>query len=157
MAIDAKVDFIRQMELELANVVTVSDMTKIMNAVSNVLEGYEMRSVTIWADTKDDMLESYLSALSVECRSEKTLKRYEYVINKLMKFAQVPTRKITVYHLRSFLQNEKERGICDNTLEGYRQIYSAYFNWLQRESLIDRNPTSNLGAIKVAKKEKKVY
>ena len=74
-----------------------------------------------------------------------------------MAFAKVPTRRISVYHLRNYLTHEKERGICENTLEGYREIFSAYFNWLQRESLIDRNPCVNLGVIKVPKKEKKTY
>jgi site-specific recombinase XerD len=74
-----------------------------------------------------------------------------------MAYAKVPTRRISVYHLRGYLAAEKERGICENTLEGYRQIFSAYFNWLQRESLIERNPCTNLGVIKVPKKEKKTY
>ena len=157
MAIDAKHDFMRQIEKALADSVTVADMPKIMNAISDVLQGYEMRSITVWSEDKDDLLNCYISALSVENRSKKTLERYAYVIGRLMVYVKVPTRQVTVYHIRQYLQHEKERGICDNTLEGYRQIFSAYFNWLQRESLIDKNPTSNLGAIKVAKKEKRTY
>ena len=157
MAIDSKIDFMRQTERMLADSVTVSDMQKIMNVINDVLQGYEMRSIAVWSEDKDDLLSCYISAMSVQCRSEKTLERYSYIIKKLMEYIKVPTRQVTVYHLRSFLQKEKARGICDNTLEGYRQVYSAYFNWLQRESLIDRNPTANLGAIKVAKKEKQAY
>ena len=157
MAIDAKMDFMRQTEKALADSVTVSDMSKIMNVISDVLQGYEMRSVGVWTEENDDLLQCYISALSVECRSQKTLERYAYVIGKLMESVKVPTRQVTVYHLRNYLQREKDRGICDNTLEGYRQIFSAYFNWLQRESLIDKNPTANLGSIKVAKREKKTY
>ena len=137
MAIDAKVDFMRQTEKALADRVTVSDMAQIMKAISDVLQGYEMRSISVWAEEKDDLLNCYISALNVECRSKKTLDRYAYVIRKLMEYLKVPTRQVTVYHLRNYLQREKDRGICDNTLEGYRQIFSAYFNWLQRESLID--------------------
>ena len=79
------------------------------------------------------------------------------MIGKMMEFVKVPTRRISVYHLRNYLTHEKERGICERTLEGYREIFSAYFNWLQRESLIERNPCANLGVIKVPKKEKKTY
>ena len=157
MAIDAKIDFMRKTEQMLAESVTVSDMRKIMSVINDVLQGYEMRSIAVWSEDSDDLLDCYLAAMNVQCRSKKTLERYAYIINKLMEHVKVPTRNVTVYHLRSFLQKEKERGISDNTLEGYRQIYSAYFNWLQRESLIDKNPTANLGAIKVAKKEKQAY
>ena len=157
MAIDVKVDFLQQTEKRLADSVTVSDMARIMNVISDVLQGYEMRSITAWSEDRDDLLRCYIDALSVECRSPKTLARYEYVIGRLMKFVKVPTRQITVYHLRNYLQAEKERGIGDSTLNGYREIFSAYFNWLQRENLIEKNPTANLGTIKVAKREKKIY
>jgi len=157
MAIDAKIDFIRQIEDKLSEKITVTDMANVMTALNDVMQGFEMRSITVWEEKEDDLLNCYLSALSVECKSQKTIARYAYVIKRLMKHVKVPTRQVTVYHLRSYLQKEKERGISDNTLEGLRQVYSAYFNWLQRESLIDKNPTANLGTIKVAKKEKQIY
>ena len=157
MAIDAKVDFILQIEKELSETVTAADMGRILSAVKNVLQGYEMRSLMGQADDNDDLLQSFLDALAVVCRSAKTIERYRYVIGRLMKEVQVPTRQVTVYHLRAFLQREKERGVQESTLEGYRLVFSAYFNWLQRENLIDRNPVANLGTIKVAKKEKKIY
>lgn len=74
-----------------------------------------------------------------------------------MDAVRTPTRKITVYHLRRYLADEKARGISDRTLESTRQVFSAYFNWLQRERLIDQNPVGNLGVIKYQKKEKDVY
>ena len=47
MAIDAKVDFLRQTEQALADKVTVSDMAQIMNVISDVLQGYDMRSIEV--------------------------------------------------------------------------------------------------------------
>ena len=157
MAMDSKQDFLRSTEKALGDIVTASDMNRILKALSDVLEGYEMRMIREWTEEHDDCLQCFLDALSVECRSQKTIDRYRYVIGRMMEFAKVPTRKITVYHLRAFISAEKERGIADRTLEGYREIFSAYFNWLQRESLIEKNPAANLGAIKCAKKEKKTY
>lgn len=154
--IDAKVSFMNQLTKRLSNVMTVDQIEALMSNGHDLLDGFEMTEHAI-DNGPDDMLDSYVSALKVECRSQKTIDRYVYVINKLMEFAKVPTRRISVYHLRSYLAHEKERGICENTLEGYREIFSAYFNWLQRESLIDRNPCVNLGVIKVPKKEKKIY
>lgn len=157
MAMDAKITFIRQLEETLCDKVVAADITLLLRTVSDVLEGYEMRCVAKWDDEKDDLLDCYVSALKVENRSQKTVDRYVYVIKRMMQYVQVPTRHITVYHLRGYLSAEKERGIADQTLEGIREIFSAYFNWLQREGLIDKNPTANLGAVKCAKKEKKTY
>ena len=63
---------------------------------------------------------------------------------------------ITVHHLRRFLSDEKARGLSDRTLDGMRQVFSAYFNWLKREDLIEKNPTVNLGSIRYAKKQKEL-
>lgn len=155
--IDAKVSFMNQLKEQMADKLTMEQIGTLISATFKLLDHFEMFEAADDDCLADDMLDSYVSALKVECRSQKTIDRYVYIINKLMDFAKVPTRRISVYHLRNFLTQEKERGICENTLEGYREIFSAYFNWLQRESLIDRNPCTNLGVIKVPKKEKKTY
>ena len=157
MAIDAKVSFIGMMEKELAGVLTVEQMEKIRKTTVSLLDQFEMTEIRQDDLQEDDLLDCYLSAMKVQCRSPKTIARYEYIIRKMMEGVKVPTRRITVYHLRNYLAAEKERGMMDSSLESIRQVFSAYFNWLQRESLIDRNPTANLGAIKCAKKEKLRY
>ena len=156
MAIDAKISFMDQLKEQLANTLTVEQMDRLEKAGFTILDRFSMVEITK-DDGPDDLLASYVAAMQVECRSQKTIDRYVYIIGKLMKFANVPTRQISVYHLRNFISHEKERGIQDSTLEGYREIFSAYFNWLQRETLITTNPCVNLGVIKCAKKEKRVY
>ena len=155
--IDAKISFVEQLKEELKDQLTMEQISRMMSAAYRILDRFEMSEIPDEETETDDMLNSYVSALKVECRSQKTIDRYVYIIGKLMNFAKVPTRRVSVHHLRNFLTQEKERGICENTLEGYREIFSAYFNWLQRESLIDKNPCVNLGVIKVPKKEKKTY
>ena len=92
MAMDAKQDFMRTLEQMLSDSVTVSDMNAIMKATADVLEGFEMRNVSGWTDETDDCLNCFLSALTVECRSQKTIDRYRYIIGRLMEYAKVPTR-----------------------------------------------------------------
>ena len=158
MAIDAKISLMKQFEQKTGKVITVEQMATVMVSLADVLEGFEIREAT-WAEDPgtDDMLESYIAALKVQGRSQKTIDRYHYEITRMKKAVHVPTRRITVHHLRNYLAKEQERGISDKTLEGVRQIFSSYFNWLQRECLIERNPTANLGKITVAKKKKKTY
>ena len=154
MAIDAKVGFLSQLERQFSDLLTASTMEKVLSIASDVLEGYEMREVFSTEEPNEDLLDCYLDALKVQGRSPQTIHRYRNVINRMMKAIGVPTRRITVYHLRSYISRRQELGIMDTTIEGERQIFSAYFNWLQRESLIDKNPTANLGAIKCAKRKK---
>ena len=156
MAIDAKVSFMNQLKQQMADTLTVDQMAKMESAGFSLLDRFDV--IELIDDTgPDDLLDSYVAAMQVECRSQKTIDRYVYEIGRLMAFVKVPTRRISVYHLRQYIAAEKARGIQDSTLEGLREIFTAYFNWLQRECLIDRNPTTNLGVIKCAKKEKKTY
>ena len=157
MSIEAKAELLNDLERELGSTLTVAGMSAVLSALSDKLDCYSLERIKQTADTSDDLLESYLNALSVEGKSDKTIERYRYIIGRLMNTVNVSTRRITVYHLRSYLTKEKARGISDRTLEGTRQIFSAYFNWLQREGLIENNPSANLGAIKYQKKEKDVY
>lgn len=156
MAIDAKISFMNQVEKRLSTEVTADAMSRIMPILADVMEGFEMRETLITDTPNDDLLTCYLDAMKVQGRSALTVNRYKYVITRMMEAVKVPIRRITVYHLRQYLAAEQQRGVKDSTTEGIRQVLSAFFNWLQRESLIDRNPTANLGAIKCAKRKKKI-
>lgn len=156
MPIEAKAVLLNEIERSLGTVVTAADMPRVMERLSDALSHYDVDVVEL-REGEDDLLDAYLSAMSVQGRSAKTIEHYEYVIRRMMDAVKTPTRSITVYHLRRYLSDEKGRGIADRTLEGHRQVFSAYFNWLQRERLIENNPTANLGAIKYPKKQKEVY
>ena len=156
MAFEAKAALMNEIERNLGSMVTAADMPRVMAALADTLAGYDVEARR-QSEGADDLLSAYLAALSVEGRSAKTVERYEYIIRRMMQAVQTPTRNITVYHLRKYLADEKARGISDRTLEGSRQVFSAYFNWLQRERLIEQNPAGNLGAIKYMKKQKDVY
>ena len=157
MPFESKAGFLNRTETELASTLTVDAMNQTLRIISDILQDYEMQELGTHNEGKDDLLKTYLDTLRIQGRSQKTIERYRYILTRLKNDTMIHTRQITVYHLRNWLAVEKERGIKDRTLEGYREIFSAYFNWLHRENLIDRNPVSNLGAIKCMKKKKEIY
>lgn len=154
MAIDAKISFANQLEKRLEAELTVESMNKLMRAVMETLDGFDMTEKPCENPEEDDLLACYVSALEVSGRSPKTIDQYTYVIGRLLRFCGVPIRRVTVYHIRDWFAKEKARGISDGTLESNRQVFIAFFNWLQRESLIEKNPTVNLSVIKKRKKKK---
>ena len=156
MAIEAKTSFLRLIEKKLSATVTVDMMAKILSVVSDVMEGFDMREISI-EEESDDMIECFLQALDVQGRSRKTIDHYRLILEKLMSETKVTARRITVYHLRSYLAKKKEEGLKDSTLSHFREVFSSFFGWLFREGLIEKNPVINLGCIKVAKEEKKVF
>ena len=157
MAMDAKVSLLNEMERALGAHITQNDAQTVLSLLADKLQSYDLIKNEDATPGTDDMLDAYCSALDVEGRSAKTIARYRYIISRMMQAVKAPTREITVYHLRRYLANEKARGISDRTLDGNRQVFSAYFGWLHREGLIASNPVGNLGAIKYAKKEKDIF
>ena len=157
MAIEAKAVLLSSLSTRLSPIVTAESRDRVLECVAQLLDGFNVEVRSDVALQQDDLLDAYISALQVEGKSAKTIERYRYVLARTLETLGVPVRGVNVYHLRRYLAEEKERGISDRTLEGYRQVFSAFFNWLQREGLIQQNPTANLGPIKYAKKIKTTY
>lgn len=78
-------------------------------------------------------------------------------MTKVFKSIGVPETRTTVYHIRDYLNRERNRGISESTLEGYRSILCSYFGWLHNETLIIHNPCINLGPIRCPKVVKLPY
>ena len=155
---EVKVSFLKDLERVLEQDVTAAQLPKILSAVSDVLEHYEFTRIVRQNYAYSlDLLDTWISALKVQGRSPKTIKGYSYLIKRLVRDLNVPIREITVYHLRSWLTKEKDRGISDSTLESNRQAFSSMFGWLWREGLIEKNPVSNIGSIKSQKKVREPY
>ena len=157
MSTEAKMVFTNRLKGKLANNLPAFQIEQIVETVSECLFGFDLDLVTVESIDSGELLKTYLNALEIQGRSPKTIGRYDYIIRRMMDTVKIPTQEITVFHLRSYLTQEKERGVSNGTLEGIRQIFSAYFNWLQREGLLSQNPTANLGPIKSLKKVLTTY
>lgn len=159
MSIEAKQLLLHDLEKKIGSILTVDNTEEVMKLLSEQLSNYELeKNQSEGEDIESrELLEAYISAKKIEGRSDKTLERYQYVIEKMVKKIDVPLRKISVFHIRRYLADEKERGLSDRTLEGIREVLSAYFGWLQKEGLIASNPIVNLGAIKYQKLKRTPY
>ena len=154
MSVEAKQMLLLDFSNELANILTADGRDTVLCILSELLAKYELvltNNTEFYDMETDELLDAYISAKTIEGRSPKTLDRYKYIITKMMKSINIPVRKISVFHIRTYLTKEKQRGLSDRTLEGTREVLSAFFGWLHREGLINSNPISNLGTIKYAK------
>ena len=159
MAAEENERIIEEISLDLKDVLPAEALEAVSRTISHILERYDIFETETLIDTESDeeMLGAFVSAMRVEGRSEKTIEQYTYDVKRLLKGVGISTKAMTVHHIRRFLTEEKARGIADRTLNGYRNVFSAYFGWLQREGLIEKNPVANIGPIKCQKKVKVSY
>lgn len=159
MSITAKQHLLKQVRNELGDVLTAINLEVALDALNDILSMYEVDGLADGAvdGEANDFLQAFMDAKKIEGRSEKTLEHYRYIINKLMQELNTPIRQITVFHLRRYLMEQRNRGIADKTIEGIRSVMCSYFGWLQKEGLLQDNPCSNLAPIKCAKKVRVPY
>lgn len=147
---------LEDLEHRLESAVTAAELRVILAAAGEVCENYNVEASRHAAeDNSEGLIRLFLDAKVSEGKSAKTVDRYGYVLHRLQRDTGVPLSRTTVYHLRSYISSELDRGVAASTLDGNRSVYSAFFGWLHKEDLIARNPCANLAPIK-KKKDKKL-
>lgn len=96
--------------------------------------------------------------------AESTLKQYEYAINKLREYVNKAPQEITDNDIKLFLAlyGDKvsactKRKPSKTYLNNLRNQLSAYFDWMQEEGYISRNPCKAVPNIKVPKVIRHAY
>ena len=155
----AKQQFLDDMTSKMKDVLTVTEMEKMQSVMLSVLSSYnvERTAADDAAEASQDFLEMFLDAKNVEGRSEKTLARYRFILNRFFHVENVTAQGTNVYHIRDYFMREKKRGMADGTIAGYRDVFNSFFGWLTNEGLIPRNPCANVGTIKQEKKVRKPF
>lgn len=156
MSIADKQILMRELEKRLGSTLTVDNMGAVMGILADSLTKYD-----VMVEKEDDMnsdsldlLTAFLEAKTIEGCSPKTVTHYDYVLKKMIKEIGAPVRKVTIYHLRSYLMSMRKAGISDVTLAGHRYTFCSFFGWLRREGLVKDDPCENLSPIRCAKKVK---
>lgn len=158
MSIAAKQTLLKNIQKQLGSTLTVDNLSVVVDVLTKQLDQFEVESIPITQDIdSNDLLQVYLDTKRIEGRSEKTIERYRYILTKMLKQINVQIRQVTVFHLRSYLMKQKTDGKSDSTLEGEREIFTAFFGWLHKESLLKENPAANLSPIRCQKKVRLPY
>ena len=153
MSILTKQAFVNDVEKKLGYSLTVYQVEEVVKVLNDELTTYDLNRAEASEDHEfKDVLELFLDSKRIEGCSTKTIVHYRYILNRMSEFVKVPLHSITVFHLRSYLKNEKDRGISDRTIDGYRDVFRSFFGWSHTEGFIDKNPTANLNKIKFTKK-----
>lgn len=159
MSIAAKQTLLQNLQMQLSSTLTVDNLNVVIDTLTEQLDQFDVESVNLDSQDLDsnDLLNAFLDTKMIEGRSPQTIERYKYIVTKMLEQMNVQIRQITVFHLRSYLMKQKVLGKSDRTLEGEREVFSAFFGWLYKESLLKTNPAANLSPIKCPKKVRLPY
>ena len=153
MSIVAKRIFIEELSERLSDKVTAKVLAEIAEALEEQLSWYEVERHEREAEKQEfeEVLQLFIDTKKVEGKSKNTTNRYRYILRRYFEKDRTPIREITVHNLRQYMASEKERGIADRTIRGYRDIFRSFFGWAYREGILRRDPCANLNPVKCKK------
>lgn len=154
--------FIQTMRMRLAEIVDAETASTILDAMCYELRDYEItrKSTEIVPYEGDNIkvTKSYMACIIVEGKAKSTAKQYCYHIKKLFNFlGNKRYDEITSRDIMGWLASLKIKGNNNRTVSNNRNCISAFFKWLYREGLIEKNPLDSIQTIKVPEEELKAF
>ena len=126
--------------------------------ISCITDRYAITDISRTNLTDDQLMESFISAKSVEGCSEKTLGYYSSTIRNVLKIIGKPIRRIVTDDLRIYLASYQQNNTVSKiTIDNVRRILSSFFSWLEDEDYILKSPVRRIKKVRVSKTVKEVY
>ena len=150
----------------------MDELSKIWNNVTPLLMNYnqqqqdELRAIlyceldkyTFKKKCECAELTIFLKAKQVEGLTPRSLKQYEYIISKFIKFIQKPLQTITADDIGYYLAVKQSKDkVTAATMKHVRSMLNVFFSWLSDEGYIQRNVCSSINKVHTPKKKKKAF
>lgn len=136
--------------------VDLPEQLKIKKVIEEVLYNYEVTSKETALVTSDleDKVNYFLATKKLEGLSPLTLKNYTYNLRKLCSFFNKPASTITPSDIKMFMYSESDtKG--PSGMNTFMTPIKLFFQFLQNEEFIVKNPCGNIKPVKEPKREKK--
>ena len=158
---DFRAVFLQDVEQSLVGVVDMDVLNCVVNNITMILSNYEITDRCTDLIPVDDenqkIIKQYLACLAIEGKSEKTIQQYGRALQRISETICKSFTEYGVYDIRYYLACEKQRGISNATLENTRSYISAFFRWLSREGIVERNIMESVAVIKVPKEVREPF
>lgn len=147
----------------LAQHVSAETLETVKMKITMILNDYnvdqEERALAVYeADETAMMLQKFLAAKIARGCTPRTIGYYKDMISKsLMKIGK-PYDQVTADDVRYLLAMRVQRdGVSKVTANGERRALSSFYQWLQSEEILLRNPMTKVEAIKEKKTKKTAF
>lgn len=137
-------------------------LDKIERTLCIELQEYEILKRTTEVVAHDNtnlgLVHKFIATKRLEGKSEKTLKKYQPELEKMVNFLNKKLHDVDTYDLRLYLALYKDKlKITNRSLDNIRKTISSFFGWMHDEGLISRNPAKALKQIKYEKIVRKPF
>ena len=156
--IDKKL-LLEELGKRVGEIVPSGETRRILTAAAEIFERFDVKAFEspVEADASEGLIRLFVDAKASEGKASSTLRNYRTHLRRLHESVGLPLDRVTVYHLRSFISSEMERGIAASSMETIRSTICNFYNWLKAEELIEKNPCGNLAPLRTPKEIRKPF
>ncbi len=136
-----------------------TQLTEINTILNDILDKYELNRKNLHTENINDFLiNKYLLTKKVEGCSIKTIKYYKLILSVYKRVVTSDFRNVTTDDIRNFLNfYQSERKASNMTLDNIRRVLSSFYNWMEEEDYIVKNPMKKIHKIKSSTLLKDVF
>lgn len=91
-----------------------------------------------------ERIPQFLAAKKIDGCSARTIGNYEVNLRQFAAYVDKPVGQIMTDDLRSYLAHLSDRGLKENSVQTHLNCLRSLFAWLQKEEILDRNPTAKI-------------
>lgn len=132
------------------------------NSLRVVLNDYNIErkstELAVVSENKEKAVKMFFVTKRVEGCSDKTIQYYIGVLRRFFSDVQCNIEQITADQIRYYIAIRSQRDkLSKVSQDNELRVLKSFFNWCSAEDYIDKNPTTNIKAIKQEKKIKKPF
>ena len=135
-------------------------MQKSLNILTNVFSGVEFVSSQNVLSTEKchnpTIIKNFIGCKKMGGLKDSTLEQYSYSISSLLKFCQKDLINFSTDDIRRFLLYY-EKTACKTTVNNCRRNLNVFFQFMENEGYITKNPIKKIPRIKEELKYKRFY
>lgn len=142
---------------ELPNLeVDLQEQLKVKRVIEEVLYNYEVtsRETALITSDLDAKINYFLATKKLEGLSPMTLRNYSYILRKLQNVFYKPVSTITTGDIKMFMYSQAENKSA-SSMNTFMTPIKLFFNWLQNEEFIIKNPCASIKPVKEPKRLRK--
>ncbi len=149
-------EFIQQLSSEAF---TNAQLALINNTLAFTLKNYSIKQISNSLENNNEFLiEKFLLTKKIEGCSVKTLRYYSLMLNVFNRELSLDFKSATADDIRLFLNSyQVKRNTTNATLDNIRRVLSSFYNWLEEDDYIVKNPMKKIHKIKVSTLVKDIF
>lgn len=158
-----KKELLNEIAMVLRAYMGTEELESVVMKITMLLNDYDIsrseRSIVVYdQDETTAAIKKFVAAKIAKGCTPRTVKYYMTEVTKILRAIGKPYDQVTADDIRFYLAKRVQvDGVTKVTANSERRALSSFYQWLQMEEILLKNPMNKIEAIKEYKKKKKAF